>query len=285
MTKIKDYLNLMRIRQWYKNLVVFLAIIFSEKLFDGELFLISILAFFSLSFVSSAGYIINDLVDRKKDALHPEKKNRPLASGKIGLNKAILALLLLLIIGLLIAKSINLTFLLIVILLFVLTQIYTLYLKNVLFADILTIASLFALRALSGALAVDVWVSPWLILCPFFLALFLVVGKRQADLSLMKTDGKRTRAILEHYNKQLTNQLVNFSTILLIVSYCLYSFLSEHPTLIYTVPLGIYLIFGFLNLINNGSDVARHPERVFKNKPLVIGMAIWVGLTLSIIYL
>jgi 4-hydroxybenzoate polyprenyltransferase len=285
MKKIKDYIKLMRVRQWYKNLIVFLALIFSENLFNGEMFFLTILAFVSLSFISSAGYIINDIVDKKKDQLHPEKRYRPIAAERIKKFSAITLTILLLIMGITLGSLINLQFLLILISLFVITQIYTFFLKQVLFADILTIASLFAIRAISGGLAIEVWISPWLVLCPFFLAMFLVVGKRKSDISLMKNNASKTRKLLDHYTTELTNQMMNLSTILLIVSYSLYSFLSEHPKLIYTLPFGIYLIFKFSYLINNGSEIARHPEKMFTDKTLWGGVLIWTLLTIGIIYL
>jgi 4-hydroxybenzoate polyprenyltransferase len=284
MAKIKDYINLMRVRQWYKNLIVFLALIFSENLFNGELFWITILAFISLSLVSSAGYVINDIGDRKKDQLHPEKRYRPIAAGRIKAPAGIILVILLLLIGLLIAYSITPWFFVIVASLFIVTQIYTFYLKNILFADILTISTLFAIRAISGGLAIDVRISPWLILCPFFLAMFLGVGKRKADIHLMKKEASKTRKVLEHYTETLTNQLMTFSTVLLIVSYSLYSFLSEHPNLIYTLPFALYTILQFFHLINRGSTIARNPEEIFKDKSLMIGLILWIVITGILIY-
>jgi 4-hydroxybenzoate polyprenyltransferase len=284
MTKIKDYINLMRVRQWYKNLIVFLALIFSENLFNGEMFLITVLAFFSLSLVSSAGYVINDIGDRKKDQLHPEKRYRPIAAGRIKAPAGIILVIILLLIGLIIAYSLTTWFFIIVASLFVATQIYTFYLKNILFADILTISSLFAIRAISGGLAIDVRISPWLILCPFFLAMFLGVGKRKADIHLMKKAANKTRKVLEHYTETLMNQMMTLSTVLLIVSYSLYSFLSEHPNLIYTLPFALYTILQFFHLINKGSTIARNPEEIFKNKPVVIGLILWIIITGILIY-
>jgi 4-hydroxybenzoate polyprenyltransferase len=284
MAKPKDYINLMRVRQWYKNLIVFLALVFSENLFNGELFWITVLAFISLSLVSSAGYVINDIGDRKKDQLHSEKRYRPIAAGRIKAPAGVILVILLLLIGLTIAYSITTWFFVIVASLFIVTQIYTFYLKNILFADILTISTLFAIRAISGGLAIDVRISPWLILCPFFLAMFLGVGKRKADIHLMKKEASKTRKVLEHYTETLTNQMMTLSTVLLIVSYSLYSFLSEHPNLIYTLPFALYTILQFFHLINRGSTIARNPEEIFKNKPVIIGLILWIIITGMLIY-
>ena len=284
MARIKDYINLIRVRQWYKNLIVFLALVFSENLFNSEMFFLTVLAFFSLSLVSSAGYIINDIGDQEKDGHHIEKRYRPIAAGRIKVPSAIILVIFLLLIGLLLAYSITNLFFLIVASLFIATQVYTFYLKDILFADILTISSLFAIRAISGGLAIDVRISPWLILCPFFLAMFLGVGKRKADICLMKKAANKTRKVLEHYTETLTNQMMTLSTVLLIVSYSLYSFLSEHPNLIYTLPFALYTILRFFYLINNGSTIARHPEKIFKDRPLVIGLLLWIVITGMLIY-
>ena len=285
MAKIKDYINLMRIRQWYKNMVVFLAIFFSGNLLEVEFFAITLFAFFSLAFVSSANYIINDLKDKKKDQLNPEKKSRPLASGEITKNKALLLMVALLFTGLVVSFSISTEFFYLTTALFFGSQVYTFFLKEIPFADILTIASLFVIRSISGAFAINVFVSPWLILCPFFLSLFLSVGKRQAEVSFLKDLATNTRKVLEKYNNGLTNYLMIISTTLLIVSYSLYSFLSEHPGLIYTLPIALFVVFHYLYLTTKKSSFARHPEKVLKNKQMVLGIVIWIVATSLLIYL
>jgi 4-hydroxybenzoate polyprenyltransferase len=282
--KVKDLISLMRVRQWYKNLLIFLAIFFSSNISNYEHLFITIIGFFALSFVSSANYVINDLIDIKKDQLHPEKKFRPLASGKIKKSVAVILAILLIIISLFIAYNLNVQFLGIVILMFVITQIYTFYLKKIVFADILTIAILFVVRALSGAVLIDVQISPWLVLCPFFLSLFLSVGKRHSDILLMKEKSAKTRKVLKDYSQKLTESLMIISTTLLIISYALYSFLSEHQNLLYTLPFALFVIFRYYQLISNGSVIARHPEKVIKDKAIIIGILLWVIITAVMIY-
>jgi len=278
------YVQLIRVRQWYKNLLVFLAIFFSGNLLNISNIYLTILAFFSLSFISSVGYIINDFADLKKDKLHPEKKNRPLAASTVKKPAAIILAILLFIVSICLAFSLGEFFLYSVLALFVLTQIYTFFLKRIIFADILTIASLFVIRAISGAVVIDVRISPWLILCPFFLSLFLSVGKRHADLHLMKGKAGETRKVLQEYNLKLTNSLMVISTTLLVISYALYSFLSEHPNLLYTLPFALFTIFRFYYLISSGSIIARHPEKVLRDKQMIIGIILWVLVTGWVIY-
>jgi len=288
-TTIKEFLNLIRVRQWYKNLLVFMALIFSGNIFSLELVVVSILAFVSLCLSSSATYLINDLKDLVRDRIHPEKKFRPLASGKFQKWQAVLLAIIFLISGLVIAWQVNYYFFLVVLLLFVLSQIYTFFLKKIIIADILSISSFFVIRAISGAIAVDVVISPWLILCPFFLALFLIVGKRRADLRILiknnDLDEVKEKGIVTGYNLELTNSLMNISTALLVISYTLYSFLSEYNSLMLTIPFALYVIFRYYQLILNDSVIARQPEKVIKDKRILIGVLLWLIVTFALIYL
>ncbi|MBI2102566.1 UbiA family prenyltransferase [Candidatus Woesearchaeota archaeon] len=277
--------GLLRINQWYKNSIIFLAIFFSGNLASVQALQQTILAFFALSFLSSAGYIINDLKDHKEDQLHPERKLRPLASGMIKPASALLFVLFLLLAGSYLALSINLLFVITAASFFILGQLYTFILKKVIFADIIAISLLFVLRAVAGAVAISVIISPWLILVPFFLALFLAAGKRYSDLHLLREKAGMTKKVLQEYTPEITNTLMIISTTLLIISYALYSFLSEHPLLIATLPLALYSIFRFYNLITSGSSIARNPEKSIKDVPLLIGIIIWVLTAAAVVYL
>jgi len=282
---IKKIITLIRVKQWYKNLLVFLAIFFSGNILNQVFLFDSLKAFFSLSLIASSYYIINDLVDLKRDKLHPEKKFRPLASGKVRHSVAYLLLVVLLFLGLVLAFSLGQEFFILAVSLFVLSQIYSFFLKHIVFADVLTISSLFVIRALSGAYAIDVQVSPWLILCPFFLALFLVLGKRHGDLKLLKNKAGVTRDVLKTYTLELTNLLMIISTTLLIMSYALYSFLSSFNFLIYTIPFALFVIFRYFLLIQSGSEVSRKPHLVIGDKQMVVGILVWVLVVFGIIYI
>ena len=282
---IKTYLKLVRTHQWYKNLVVFLAIFFSGNIFNFEPLVTTTLAFISLILISSTNYIINDLIDYKEDKLHPDRGSRPLASGQISKEKAAVLAIFLLIAGLVLAVMMGNLFFYAALSLFVLTQIYTFLLKKIIFADVLTIASLFVIRAIAGALAINVIISPWLILVPFFLALFLAVGKRHADLNLLKDKAASTKKVLKYYNNQITNSLMTISTTMLILSYALYSFLSEYNNLIYTLPFAIFVIFRFYYLITTNTKIALKTEKVIKDKATIIGILLWLVITALFIYI
>ncbi len=278
------YIQLLRPKQWYKNLLVFLPLIFSGNLTNLTAMGQSMLAFASFCALSSATYVINDYADKNKDRLHPEKWNRPIASGKIGLTGAVLSIFLLLAIGFGISLMLPINFLYAALGYFVLSQLYTAWLKHEAFADILTISINFVIRAVAGAFAIKVWVSPWLILGVFFLALFLMLGKRKSELWLLKESATIQRKTLEAYSKEVVSRLSTLATTALVISYTLFAFFGEHQLLFITLPIALYSIFRYEALINSGSKIARQPEYVFTDGRMLIAMLIWLALTLTALY-
>jgi 4-hydroxybenzoate polyprenyltransferase len=287
---IKDFFKLCRLSQWYKNLVIFLPIIFAQQLLNFDFLSKVAIGFFSLALISSASYIINDIADIDRDRFHAEKKNRPLASGKVRVWQALLLATILLVLSLFIAYSLSMMFFYLVIILFVITQIYTFFLKNEAFADILVLGINFVIRASSGAFVIAVGsspyvqVSPWLILCTFCLSLFMSAGKREADLQYLGSNAKSHKETLAVYTKSMTGKLILIATILLVISYSLYAFLGIHQRLIFTLPFAFYVIFRYFLLIESGSEIARQPEKVYKDARIVVGISLWVILTLFILY-
>lgn len=285
MNQIKHVLKLLRPAQWYKNLLVFVPIIFSGNLLHANMLLLTFVGFMSLCAVSSANYVINDIIDKKRDKKHPEKRKRPIAAGKIKLWQAIVLTIILLVVSVGLAAPLNINFFYAVAVIFGISLIYSLLLKKEPFVDIILIGILFVVRAVSGALIIDVAVSPWLIACVFFLAIFLITGKRHADLHLLGKSAKKHRANLEMYTPEITNALMIIATVLLTASYSLYSFLSDNTSyLIFTLPFALYLIFRYFFLVYSGSKIARHPERVFLDIRMDIGMLLWAAVTFVILY-
>ncbi len=282
---LTDFVKIARPQQWYKNLLVFLPLVFVGQLFNLQSIKLTILAFISLCSISSANYIINDFIDLEKDKHHPEKKNRPLAAGTLKKTYAIIEAIILITAGLWLAfRFPNKLFFISVIALFAITQTYSLFLKKQLFADILAIGANFVIRASAGTFALDVKNSPWLILCTFFLSLYLSVGKRASEFSFLGNEAKNHRETLTYYTKEITQPLLIISTTLLITAYSLYSFLSERNSLLYTLPFALYVIFRYFYLIEIGSEIARHPEKVFKDKNMVTGIILWGITTLVLLY-
>ncbi|MAG08678.1 decaprenyl-phosphate phosphoribosyltransferase [Candidatus Woesearchaeota archaeon] len=288
--KLRDIIYLMRVRQWYKNLVIFLSIIFASELLNLVGLEKTFYGFLALCFISSVNYIINDIVDIKKDINHPEKRLRPLASGKIKVWQAIILAITLFIVSLGIGISLSGYFLLFILFLFLVTQLYSFFLKKEPFVDIIIIAVNFVVRAASGVFVIMVdgmpWLrlSPWLIICVFFLSLFISIGKREADLVYLGEKAVSHKEVFSFYTKPITKSLMVISTSLLIMSYSLYSFLSINQYLVLTLPFALYVIFRYLYLIEKGSEVTRHPEKVFFDIRMMIGIVLWLASSFLIVY-
>ena len=281
--KILEYLKLIRVHQWYKNLVIFLPIFFMGNLLNFSMLKEVFIGMIALCLVSSANYIINDILDVKRDKLHPEKKHRPIASGKVSILEASIIGAVLFALSLYIAQYFSLLFLLSVVFLFISTLAYSLHFKNEPILDMLLIAVNFVVRVISGAFIIKAFISPWLVLCPFFLALFLTIGKRDADLKVLKKDAVKHKEVLKYYDLQTTNGLMVISTTCLILSYSLYAF-SRTSWLLSTLPFAIYTIYRYYSLINQGSEIARHPEKIYKDYKLMIGILLWMIITFVIFY-
>ena len=147
----------------------------------------------------------------------------------------------------------------------------------------------FILRAISGAFIIFpgqiVRISPWLILCPFFLALFLATGKRRANVMLLGKKAQLHKKILKFYNFELTSSLMTITTTALLICYALFSFGSEFPNLIYTLPFAVYIMFRYVYLVESGSEIARDTSRLIHDKPIVIAAIIWAATLFAIIYI
>ncbi len=280
-----DYFRLLRPQQWYKNLLVFLPLIFAGKALNATLVWAVLLGFVSLCLASSFNYIVNDIIDRGKDHAHPEKRNRPVASGRISVWVAGIIAVVVLGVGLRLAWVLEKDFFMAAVFLVALTQLYSLFLKRVAFADILVIGVNFVTRAVAGAFIIDVVISPWLILCTFFFALFLASGKRHADLAFLKDKAVEHKETLKFYTREVTNALMLIATTLLIAMYSAYSLLSEHHGLAFSLPFALFVIFRYFSHIYAGSPVARHPELVFKDWQMVVGMALWGVSVIAALYL
>ncbi len=280
-------LRLMRVNQWYKNLLVFLPLIFGLQLINSDAFWKTVLGFISLCFISSANYMLNDFIDIRKDKHHAFRKNY-LTSGEIKLWIALSLFIILFAASSAIASYLSMPFLLLVLALFLLTTFYSIIFKNELFADVILISINFVIRAVSGAFVIVsgfkpyVWISPWLIVGVFFLALFLAVGKRASEVIISKRNHVY-RGTLKQYAPELTNALMFISTSALVISYSLYSFLSINPWLILTLPFAIYIIFRYLYLIYSGSRIPLANKFYLDNR-LLVGITLWGIITFIVLY-
>ncbi|MBI2573066.1 UbiA prenyltransferase family protein [Candidatus Woesearchaeota archaeon] len=272
--KFREYLCLLRPYQWYKNLLVFLAIIFSGNILNTAAWQSSLLTFIAFCAASSVNYIINDYNDKEKDRFNPEKKTRPLAAGTISTASALILASTLGGISLLFALSVSPIIMLGIIIFLSVSTLYTHFLKHLPPADIVTIGMLFVIRAVAGALAIKVYISPWLILCPFFLALFLSAAKRYSERAFLKNND--SRPILSFYTPKRNKIIFITSTTGLFGSYTLYSILGPHTSLMYTIPLALLVVVRYYQLIINGSIIARHPQKMYTDGWLVIISLLWI---------
>ncbi|TFF89047.1 MAG: hypothetical protein EU549_01930 [Promethearchaeota archaeon] len=297
MGKLRAILKLIRPTQYYKNALVFLGAIFAESLVFGYVWPILIAGFIIFCMISSSNYIINDIIDMKKDQLHKEKKGRPLASGEISRTFAIILFLIFLITPLVASFYLsyyinNYWFFVFVILIFVTGQAYNLYLKRISTVDILTLSLNYIWRALGGCILINILVSPWLTLTVFLGALFLVLCKRRNDLKLIgEEEAYKHKEVYEIYSLKLLDQMITAVTATLLIDYCIYSVFkyigipSGPPEyFIFTLPVFFYLIFRYLSLTYTKEDVARSTERAFMDKGILIGGVIFVILIIIVIY-
>lgn len=265
----------LRPRQWTKNLLLFAGIVFAAKLGDPERWLAAVTAFVAYCAASSAAYLVNDVRDVESDRLHPVKRSRPIARGELSPRAALVLAAALLALGVALAVALGPASLACLAGFVVLQAAYSLGLKAFELVDVLAIAGLFVLRAAAGAVAVDVRISEWLLLCTFLLALFVALGKRRAELGL---EGARTRPALAGYSVALVDQLLAIVAAATIAAYTGYT-LAAHDTrwLVTTVPLVVYGLFRYLLLLHR-RGLGEEPETLLvEDLPLLATVAVWAA--------
>ncbi|MDY3343836.1 UbiA prenyltransferase family protein [Riemerella anatipestifer] len=293
---MKKYLNLLRVEQWVKNLFVFVPLFFSGKILEVDLFYLSFFAFLIFSLTASSIYIINDYMDIDSDRQHPEKKNRPLASGAISKTTAqilfsglILSILGSLWVGLSVLNIGNIwKFGSIILFYFVMNLAYTFKLKHIAILDITIIAIGFVLRVLAGGYITGLIITQWAILLTFVLALVLAIGKRRGELVNAQLTGK-TRKALDGYNIQFADIALSISCALAIVCYLMFTLSPEvqarfHPRVFYTV---VFVLFAFLRYLQQTLVYNRteSPTKiVYKDRYIQITLVLWIVVFLYQIY-
>lgn len=280
---LREILITMRPKQWYKNLVIFIGIAFSLNLLNFSLWIDVVSAFVIFCLLSGTVYIINDILDVEKDRKHPKKCKRPIASGKLKPYQAIISSISLILIALVGAYLINTHFFIISLSFFLLMMLYSTYLKNFIIVDIIVISTGFVIRAVAGALAISVSVSPWLIICTFLLALFLALGKRRHELFLLGDKVKEHRESLESFSTEMLDQMIIITTSTLIMSYSLYTFFSGKLSMMVTIPFAFYGLFRYLFLIHS-KNFGGEPEMLFKDKGMIASMILWALLVFLVLY-
>lgn len=241
----------MRPKQWYKNALIFVGIIFSNNALNFHLWPKIILAFICFCMISGSEYILNDLIDRKSDIQHPDKKNRPIVAGKLNSKFALSIAIVFIIIALSVAYfAVNLNFTLIALSYVILFILYSILFKKLIIIDVFIIAVGFVIRAIAGCLAIDVSVSYWLIICTFTLAVFLVFEKRWNELKVLQDSAALHRRTLSDYSVRLLELFIIIISSVTITSYLMYCAYFNNYAMFFTAILAIYGIFRFLYLVH-----------------------------------
>ena len=266
----------LRPRQWTKNLLVFAGIVFAAEIGDAGRWLEASAAFVLYCAASSAAYLGNDLRDATADRLHPVKRRRPLARGELSTRLAVAAACLLLVVSFLLAAALGWIAVGFLALFLVLQSAYTLGLKHVVLIDVIAISALFVIRAAAGADAVEVRISPWLLLCTALLALFLALGKRRGELVLVGAELTPGRPVLEGYSLALVDQLVAVVVAATVLAYSVYTLTArETQALAATIPFVLFGVFRYLLLLHRAGE-GEEPENVLVNDlPILATVALW----------
>lgn len=282
--------GILRPRQWTKNLLVLAGLVFSRNVVRPDLWWPTLLAFVLFCAASSAVYALNDLADAERDRLHPEKKDRPLASGVIRREEAwALAMALLALALLPAALLLPALFTAILVGYVALNALYSWQLKHMVILDVMAIAAGFELRAVGGAVAIGVPISPWLHVCTILLALFLGLCKRRHEIVLLEEGAGGHRGTLDHYSLELLDQMIGIVTTSTLMAYSLYTFSAENlprnHSMMITIPFVLYGIFRYLYLVHQ-CNLGGSPEQVLlKDRPVQVDLALWVGVVLVVMYL
>jgi 4-hydroxybenzoate polyprenyltransferase len=266
----------LRPRQWLKNLLLFAGIIFAAQLGDPARWAQAVAACVAYCAASSAAYLVNDLRDAASDRQHPVKRRRPIARGELRPRVATVLAGGLAVGAVVTAAALGVASLACLLGFFALQAAYTLRLKHVVLVDVLVIAALFVLRAAAGAVAVDVRISPWLLVCTGLLALFLALGKRRAELQLVGAERTPGRPVLAGYSLALVDQLLTAAAGATIVAYAVYTVTARDSyALVMTVPFVVFGLFRYLQLLHR-RDAGEEPENVLLGDiPILVTVAVW----------
>ena len=279
----------MRPRQWTKNVFIFAALVFDKQLFVVDSFLRTIAGFALFCLISSSVYIFNDLADVEADRQHPEKKNRPIASGKLPVSTAWAAGIVIVVVTLVLAYLLAPAFCAVVAGYFILNLAYSQSLKHVAILDVLIISAGFVLRVGAGVTLIHVErFSPWLYIVMFLLSLFLGFGKRRAELALLTHDAGSHRKVLDGYTLPLLDQYIMIVSGTTIVAYSLYTFsapnVPENHSMMLTIPFMVYAIFRYLYLIEVEHAGGTPEEVLISDRPFQISMFLWAVSVIAIFY-
>jgi 4-hydroxybenzoate polyprenyltransferase len=279
----------LRPQQWVKNLFVFGGLIFAQRLFTPSVWP-ALAAFAIFCGLSGAVYLLNDVADRDNDRLHPEKRHRPIAAGRLHPGAAAVAAFVLVLVGLTLGFRLGTRFGVVALAYVVLLVAYSAWLKHVVIVDVLVVAFGFVLRAVAGALAIDVAISGWLLICTILLALFLALGKRRHEVLTLEAAAIGHRPILAEYSAGFLDQMIAVVTASAVTAYALYTMSPETvakfhtPLLPATLPFVLYGVFRYLYLLYHRRLGGNPSEIVVRDRALMVNSILWLATVLLIIY-
>lgn len=279
----------MRPRQWAKNLFIFAAIVFDQKLSDPTALFVTVSGFIIFCLLSSTVYLLNDIGDVEADRSHPQKMHRPIASGALPIRVAWIVVIVLLVVIMPLSFVLSTSFGLIALLYFSLNLAYTKWLKHVPIIDVLVLASFYLIRVSAGISLISVErFSPWLYVVTGLLALFIGLGKRRAELAMLADEANTTRKVLDGYTLPFLDQLILIVSSATIMSYSLYTFsapnLPPNHTMMLTIPMVLYGLFRYLHLIQVDQRVGSPEDLLFTDRPLQMTLVVWVAAVISVLY-
>jgi UbiA prenyltransferase family len=290
--------------EWIKNLLVFAGLLFSGRLDESAAVLDAVLTFVAFCAIASAGYLLNDLRDREHDRRHPEKQNRPIASGAVAPRSAATVAIALAVGALAIGFAVDAEIAALVAVYGVITTAYSMVLKRLVIIDVMTIGSLFILRVVAGAVAVGAQASEFLLVCTGFLALFLGFTKRRQEAMLEEDrttnvppassasrpgaagSAGASRPVLEHYSLPFLDQMIAMVTAAAIISYVIYTVDSPRigSKMLATAPSVLYGIFRYLYLIYDRRDTRSTAAILTEDPGMIFAGVTWVGVALTMLY-
>jgi len=289
MHKLVGWIKALRPKQWTKNGLVLAALLFAHQFRDPHRVGVAVLAFILFCALASSVYLVNDVCDLEEDRRHPRKRHRAVASGLISPATALGTAVLLALVALVGFFLINAPTGYLAVSYVLLQIAYTLWLKHVVIVDVLAVAGGFVIRAALGATAIEVEISPWLLICTILLALFLALSKRRQELQTWGPEAVNHRRILGEYTPYLLDQMIAVVTASTLMSYALYTISERTVTqlgtdkLAYTIPFVIYGIFRYLYLVHQREE-GEAPDRVLlTDPPLLINVLLYAAAVVIIL--
>lgn len=291
--RITPYFRLIRAPHWIKNIFLFVPLVYSRNLFHWEHLSLTLLGFVAFNLASSMIYVLNDIVDRDRDKLHPKKKLRPIPAGDIPVASAIAVLAFLGCLTVSIAFLLNVKFQIVILAYILLNTAYSFKLKNIVLLDIFSIAGGFILRVWAGTVVIGVEASSWLILITLFLSLFLAVMKRMSESELLSTEDQDhllVRKVLENYSRRFIDQISAVSSGGVIVFYAFYTVAPRTmeifgtDQLIYTTPFVVFGIFRYMYLVYQYNKGESTIEILMQDVPTIVNSLLYLSTTVLIVY-